>query len=155
MIVQPATLIRWHREAFHLLRVSSAPSTATWPTGAMGRGYRATGVTVTGARSLRTPDQVPVANAHCELLLGNLCRAHLDLLFPFVEPRLRRFLRAWKVHHYRGRPHSGLGPGPPAPPPGLPATPIVGHDLPQKLRVVARPILGGLDHGYGLEKLAG
>jgi hypothetical protein len=95
-----------------------------------------------------------VANAYCERLLGNLRREYLDFLIPSGEQHLRRVLRVWKVHNTRGRLHAGLGPGLAAALPGLPATLIVGHDLPQTLRVGARPILGGLHHECGLEKLA-
>ncbi len=54
----------------------------------------------------------------------------------------------------RGRPHARLGPGLPERSPGLPAAPIVGQRLPGDVRVVARPILGGLHHEHGFEKLA-
>ena len=74
---------------------------------------------------------------------------------PFGEAHLRQALLAWRLHYNRGRPHSSLGPGLPAPPPGLPAAPIAGYDLPRDVRVVARSILGGLHHEYGLERLAG
>ena len=111
-------------------------------------------VAAMGVRVLRTPVQAPVANAYCERLLGSLWRESLDFLIPFGEAHLRRVLRIWQVHYNRARPHSQLGPGLPQPPPGLPAALIVGHDLPRDMRVVARSILGGLHHEYGLEKLA-
>jgi hypothetical protein len=46
-----------------------------------------------------------------------------------------------------------LGPGMPQPPPALPV-PVQArrHRLPEPLRVVARPVLGGLHHEYGLEE---
>ncbi|MFI5342411.1 MAG: aldehyde ferredoxin oxidoreductase C-terminal domain-containing protein [Candidatus Methylomirabilales bacterium] len=37
---------------------------------------------------------------------------------------------------------------------GLPAAPTTGHRLPPDTWVVARPILSGLHHEYGLERLA-
>ena len=107
-----------------------------------------------GVRVLRTPIRVPVPNAYCERLLGTLRRECLDFLIPFGADHLRRALRIWGQHYNRGRPHACLGPGLPETPPGLPAAPIVGHDLPRGRRVVARSILGGLHHEYGLEKLA-
>jgi hypothetical protein len=57
------------------------------------------------------------------------------------------------LHH--GRPHMALGPGIPQPPPHLP-TPLQAHRhrLPEHLRVVARPIPGGLHHEYRLEAQA-
>jgi putative transposase len=111
-------------------------------------------LTAMGVRVLRTPVQSPMANAYCERLVGTLRRECLDILIPFGEEHLRRILRAWRVHYNCGRPHACLGPGLPEPPPGLPAAPIGGHDLPRNVRVVTRPILGGLHHEYGLEKLA-
>jgi hypothetical protein len=39
-------------------------------------------------------------------------------------------------------------------PPGLPATPFIGHRLPANARVVARSVLGRLHHAYGLELAA-
>jgi putative transposase len=111
-------------------------------------------VTAMGVRVVRTPVQAPKANAFCERLLGSLRRECLDFLIPLGEEHLRRLLSAWRMHYNRGRPHASLGPGLPAPPPGLPAASITGHRLPREMRVIARPILGGLHHEYGLEKLA-
>jgi putative transposase len=111
-------------------------------------------LTAMGVRVLRTPVHSPMANAVCERLVGSLRRECLDFLIPVGEEHLRRVLRIWRVHYNGARPHSRLGPGLPQPPPGLPAAAIVGHDLPRDMRVVARAILGGLHHEYGLEKLA-
>jgi putative transposase len=111
-------------------------------------------VTALGVRVLRTPVQAPTANAFCERLLGSLRRECLDFLIPFGEDHLRRILRAWRLHYNRGRPHARLGPGLPERSPGLPVAPIAGHHLPQDMRVIARPILGGLHQEYDLEKLA-
>jgi transposase InsO family protein len=111
-------------------------------------------VTAMGVHVLRTSVHAPTANAFCERLLGSLRRECLDFLIPFGEEHLRRILRAWKMHYTRGRPHASLGPGLPESPPGLPAPPITGHRLPRDARVVARSILGGLHHEYGLERLA-
>jgi len=111
-------------------------------------------ITAMGVRVLRTPVHSPVANAYCERLLGSLRRECLDFLIPFGEEHLRRILRIWQVHYNRARPHSRLGPGLPEAPPGLPASLIGDHHLPGDMRVVARSILGGLHHEYGLEKRA-
>jgi putative transposase len=108
-------------------------------------------VAAMGIRVLRTPVQSPTANAYCERLLGSLRRECLDYLIPFGEEHLRRILRSWRLHYNRGLPHSSLGPGLPEPWAGLPVAPIAGHHLPQNMQVVARPILGGLYHEYGLE----
>jgi putative transposase len=99
---------------------------------------------------LRTPVQAPQANAFYERLLSSLRRECLDFLIPFGEDHLRRILRVWGTHYNRGRPHSSLGPGLPEPSAGVPVAPITGHRLPRDARVVARPVLGGLHHEYGL-----
>jgi transposase InsO family protein len=113
-----------------------------------------TAVTAMGVRVLRTPIQTPQANAHCERLLGSLRRECLDFLISLTETHLLRILNVWMAHYNRGRPHTSPGPGIPHPPAGLPATPLTGHWLPSDSRVVARSILGGLHHEYGLEKEA-
>jgi transposase InsO family protein len=108
-----------------------------------------------GLRVLKTLPQCPQANAFCERLVGTLRREGLDLLIPLTEPHLRCLLHEW-VHHYNeGRPHMSLGPGIPQPPPHLPA-PLQAqrHQLPERLRLVVRPILGGLHHEYQLGQKA-
>jgi putative transposase len=108
-----------------------------------------------GLKVLKTPVRSPQANALCERLLGMLRRECLDLLIPLTENHLRRLLQAWVRHYNTGRPHMALGPGIPQP---LPPAPVPlqehRHRIPPHLRVVARPILGGLHHEYCLEKKA-
>jgi putative transposase len=111
-------------------------------------------VTAMGVRVFRTPVQAPMANCYCERLLGSLRRECLDFLIPFGEAHLRRLLKIWQLHYNRGRPHAGLGPGLPEPSSNLPALLVAGYRVPRGTRVVARSILGGLHHEYGLEKVA-
>jgi putative transposase len=108
-----------------------------------------------GLRVLKTPPLSPQANALCERLLGTLRRECVDFVIPLTEHHLRRLLKEW-VHHYNeGRPHMSLGPGIPQPPASLPVHRQVNrHRLPAHLRVVSRPILGGLHHEYRLEAKA-
>jgi putative transposase len=108
-----------------------------------------------GLGVLKTPVRSPQANALCERLLGTLRRECLDLMIPLTERHLRRLLCAWVCHYKVGRPHMGLGPGIPQPPPQSPV-PLQAHRhrLPPHLPVVARPILGGLHHEYRLEAKA-
>jgi putative transposase len=104
---------------------------------------------------LKTPMRSPQANALCERLLGTLRRECLDFLIPLTEHHLRHLLHEWTTYYNTGRPHMSLGPGIPQPPASLPA-PLQAHrhQLPGHLHVVARPILGGLHHEYGLEAKA-
>ncbi len=106
-----------------------------------------------GLRVLKTPPRSPQANAICERLLGTLRRECLDFMMPLTENHLRRILTEWVRHYNVGRPHMSLGPGIPQPTSPLPV-PLQAHRhrLPERLRVVACPILAGLHHGYRLEK---
>jgi putative transposase len=108
-----------------------------------------------GLRVLRTPVPSPQANAHCERLLGTVRRECLDFLIPLTENHLRRLLNEWVQYYNAGRPHMALGPGIPQPPPRVPV-PLQAHRhrLPAHLRVVVRPILGGLHHEYRLRQNA-
>ena len=108
-----------------------------------------------GLKVLKTPVRSPQANALCERLLGTLRRECLDYLIPLSENHVRWILQAWVLHYNAGRPHMSLGPGIPQPPSHLPvALHLHRHQLPQHLKVVARPILGGLHHEYGLAEKA-
>ena len=106
-----------------------------------------------GLRVLKTPPQRPQANALCERLLGTLRRECFDFVIPLTENHVRRLLAAWIPHYNHGRPHMSLGPGIPQPPPTLPVMlQAPRHRLPAHQRVVARSILHGLHHEYGLEE---
>ena len=104
-----------------------------------------------GLRVLKTPPQSPQVNALCERLIGTLRQECLDFMIPLTENHLRRLLKAWVPHYNAGRPHMSLGPGLPQPPASLPAPwQTHRHRLPPHVRVIARSILGGLQHEYGL-----
>jgi putative transposase len=78
----------------------------------------------------------------------------LDFLIPLKEKHLRRTLKEWVDHYNRGRPHSSLEPGIPVPPRDLPQEASSRYRIPKDYRVVTKPILGGLHHEYGLERIA-
>jgi transposase InsO family protein len=106
-------------------------------------------------RVLKTPVRSPQANPLCERLLGMLRRECLDFLIPLTEHHLWCFLHEWMPHYNAGHPHMALGPGIPQPPPRLPLPlQVHRHRIPEPLRVVGCPILGGLHHEYGLEENA-
>ena len=113
-----------------------------------------TALAAMGARGLRIQVRAPQANAFCERLIGTLRWECLDFLIPLSEAHLRRLLKGRVGPYNRGHPHARLAPGIPGPPEALPVPVILGHRLPSHARVVARPILGGLHHEYGLEKVA-
>ena len=106
-----------------------------------------------GLRVLKTPPLSPQANALCERLIGTLRRECLDFVIPLTENHLRRIVHAWVPHYNAGRPHISLGPGIPQPPLSLPIRlQTHRHCLPEHMRVVGWPILGGFHHEYTLEE---
>ena len=105
-----------------------------------------------GVSVLKTPVRAPKANAFCERLIGTIRRECLDFLIPLGEGHLKKVLREYIRHYNRGRPHSSLGPGIPEPfQAKVPAGPHR-HKLPEGYHVTSTPVLGGLQHEYGLEK---
>jgi hypothetical protein len=109
-----------------------------------------------GLHVLKTPPQSPQANALCERLIGTLRWECLDYMIPFTANHLRQVLHTWVPHYNASRPHMALGPGMPQPPASLPV-PLQTHRhrLPPHMRVVARSVLSGLHHTYGLEEKVG
>jgi len=108
-----------------------------------------------GLRVLKTPPQRPQVNALCERLRGTLRQECVDVVIPLTEHHRRRLLSTWVQHDNHGRPHMSLEPGIPQPPAPFPvARQTHRYRIPPALRVVARPILGGLHHEYWLEAQA-
>ncbi len=107
-----------------------------------------------GLKVITTPVRSPQANSLCERLIGTLRRECLDWIIPLSEGHLRNVLETWMAHYNRGRPHTALGPGIPDPRSGDLPVELCGYRLPLGHQVVARPILGGLHHEYGLQRLA-
>jgi putative transposase len=104
-----------------------------------------------GIRVLRSPPRSPKANSFCERVIGTLRRECLDYFIPITESHLRSITTNWMTHYNKGRPHSSLGPGIPNPPSDLTvALQTHRHRIPNHLKVMAHPILGGLHHEYGL-----
>ena len=103
-----------------------------------------------GLHILKTPPRSPKANAHCERLIGTIRRECLDHIIFFGEIHTRRILKEWINHYNRGRPHASLGPGVPISPARKVPLPPHRHQLPEKVKIVAKPVLGGLHHEYRL-----
>src|SRR5208283_2067573 len=111
------------------------------------------GLKAMGLRILKSPLRAPQANADCERLVGSIRRECFGFLIPLNDKHPRRTLKPWVGHYNRGRPNSNLGPGIPDPPLDLPQEASSQNRNPPYCSVVAKPILGGLHHEYGLERL--
>jgi len=112
------------------------------------------GVESLGVRVLRTPVRSPKANGYCERLVRTVRRECLDFHIRLSEAHLKRTLIEWIAHYNHGRPHSGLGPGIPAPLTVAPPVSANRHERPFDSTVVVKSILGGLHHEYALSKVA-
>ena len=104
-----------------------------------------------GLRVLKTPPQSPQANALCERLIGTLRRECLDFMIPVdrappahVAPSMGAVLQ-YRPAAYE--PGAGYSPAACLPPRSSAWAPTPTTDA---LRVVVRPILGGLHHAYEL-----
>jgi transposase InsO family protein len=109
-----------------------------------------------GLKVLKTPPQCLQANALYERLIGTLRRECCAFLIPLTAHHLRWILHEWVLHYNISRPHMALGPSISQPSSSLPA-PLQTrrHQLPEHVRVVSQPVLGGLHHAYALaEKVA-
>jgi hypothetical protein len=93
-----------------------------------------------------------MANAICERVIGTIRRECLDWLIPMSEAHLRTILKDWRMHYNGSRPHMGLGPGFPDPPPALAlaSKPNSRCRLDERLVMRVRSVLGGLHHEYSL-----
>ncbi len=105
-----------------------------------------------GLKIIKSPICSPMANAICERLIGTMRRECLDCLIPISEDHLRSLITEWAIHYNGSRPHMGLGPGLPDPPPtDLPrSTRPFRHRISEGLAVRAKSVLGGLHHEYSL-----
>ena len=97
---------------------------------------------VMGIEGLPIPYGAPNANAFCERFLGTLRRECLDKMIIFNERHLRQVLTEYISWFNGGRVHQGLQ-GIPVPDPEIASRPE-----PDKGKLVAFPVLGGLHHDY-------
>ncbi len=104
-----------------------------------------------GIKVIETPYRSPQANSICERAIGSMRRECLDYMIPLNEAHLRKLIKDWKHFYNRERPHASLGPGVPDPPIGVPA-PLQSarHPIDDLHRIIAKPVLSGLHHDYGL-----
>ncbi len=93
------------------------------------------------SRRCSPPTRHPKANAIDERLVGALRRECLNHLIIINKRHLRLVLKEYAAHYNQGRPHRSLGLAPPNGPP-------VRLVAPDRGRVKAHPVVGGLHHEY-------
>lgn len=94
-----------------------------------------------GIQTLLTPLHAPKANAIAERAVGTLRRECLDHVIIFNELHLLRVLGEYAAHYNAARPHRSLSFD-------APDGPIARAAPPPNGRIVARSVLGGLQHEY-------
>jgi putative transposase len=105
-----------------------------------------------GLKVLKTPVRSPMANAHCERVIGTIRRECLDYLIPVNERHLKRVLQEFATYYNRGRPHTALGPGLPEPNHDAVPSGRLRYELPSGYRIAKTSVLGGLHHDYRFQK---
>jgi transposase InsO family protein len=96
-------------------------------------------LTSLGIEEVLTAPHSPWQNPSCERLVGTLRRELLDHVIVLNEEHLRRLLSSYPNYYHHSRPHMGLGHNAPEPRTVEP---------PERGRVVAEPMVGGLHHRY-------
>jgi hypothetical protein len=160
-IVQPDTLLRWHRDLFRRYwrwkskpkkrkpRISPetialiqqmARENLTW--GA----EHIFAAAASGIKILKTPPRTPQANAFCERFIGSLRRECLDHMLILRRQQLHRIVQEYLDYHNRFRPHQGLGQQ--IPESFAEGSPWPGSHPDFGRKVASTPVLGGLQHRY-------
>jgi putative transposase len=98
--------------------------------------------TTSGIKLLKTPVHAPRANAICERFLRSVRQECLDHLLILQEKELQRVLKAYVAYFNQARPHQGIGQQLPERLRSVPSSQDAGN------KVIARPVMGGLHHGY-------
>jgi transposase InsO family protein len=86
-----------------------------------------------------TAPRSPWQNPYCERLIGSIRRELLDHVIVGGERHLYRLLASYFAYYHRARPHMGLGHDTPEP---------RAVEPPERGRVIAEPMVGGLHHRY-------
>jgi transposase InsO family protein len=95
----------------------------------------------TGIEVLTTPYQAPKANAICERFLGSVRRECLDFFLILGEQHLRKIMKQYQAYFNQARPHQGLDQR-------IPCPTEQSEEQPDRGKVIALPVLGGLHHDY-------
>jgi transposase InsO family protein len=96
-------------------------------------------LTSLGIEEVVTAPRAPWQNPYVERLIGSIRRECLDHVIVLNERHLRCLLSSYLDYYHRARPHMGLGYN-------APESRAV--EPPERGRVVAEPVLGGLHHRY-------
>jgi len=92
-----------------------------------------------GRHEVTIAPRSPWQNPSVERLIGTLRRDCLDHIIILHENHLRRLLRDYLVYYHTARTHLALGKDAPEPKP---------VQRPDRGRIVAAPLVGGLHHRY-------
>src|SRR5437660_1385626 len=160
-IVQPETVIAWHRKSFRFfwtwkvrLGKTGRPTVARevrhlirrmcrenprWGAPRIYGGDFHREVTDMGIQEVLSTPRSPWQRAYIERVIGSIRRECLDHVIVFDESSLRRILRSYLDYYHRSRTHLSLGKDSPEPRSIQPE---------QMGRVVALPQVGGLHHRY-------
>jgi putative transposase len=92
-----------------------------------------------GIEQILTAPHSPWQNPYCERVIGTLRRDCLDHVIVVGEQHLRRILRKYLAYYPSSRTHLALGKDDPEPRKG---------ESIDAGKVVALPMVGGLDHRY-------
>jgi transposase InsO family protein len=123
-LVQPETILRWHRDASVICRAShSAVFTSR--------------VRAMGIRDRPISPGSPWQNGIAERLISTVRRECLDRLLIFGEPHLRRILASYTAYYNQARTHLALQKDAP-----------LRRAVQRSGAIVAIPILAGLHHQY-------
>jgi transposase InsO family protein len=92
-----------------------------------------------GIQVLNTPVGAPKANVACERFIGSLRREYLDYMLALHSLQLDHIIQAY-VHYNHSRLRQGIDQRVPSR--------FSRTSPPSSGRIIATPVLGGLDHAY-------
>ena len=92
-----------------------------------------------GTRVIKTAVRAPDMNAVAERFVGSARREMLDHMMVLDDGHLGRLVGKYEQYFNEARPHQGIGQR-------IPANPVAVPDV--TMRIVAKPVLGGLHHDY-------
>jgi hypothetical protein len=161
MIIQPDTLLRWHRDLFRRVwkrkskRVGKGSRQQLREATPFGESPRflirdnadklgdafARVADGSGTEVLTTPYQAPKANSVCERFLGGVRRECLDFYLILSERHLYRTMKQYHAYFNHARPHKGINQHIPCPPEQSEEKAIRGW-------IICQPVHGGLHHDY-------